>query len=50
MEALELSRTPGGARFRLNGPSYADLARLAASQPDLFVSGDEEAIPCFCGD
>ncbi|MDR3220770.1 MAG: phosphoadenosine phosphosulfate reductase family protein [Candidatus Accumulibacter sp.] len=50
MEALNLSRKPGGARFRIDGPSYADLARIAASQQDLFFSGDEEAIPCFCGD
>jgi 3'-phosphoadenosine 5'-phosphosulfate sulfotransferase (PAPS reductase)/FAD synthetase len=50
MESLQLASKPSGARFRIDGPSYADLARLAASQQDLFVSGDEEAIPCFCGD
>ena len=51
MEALDLSRKPGGARFRWDGPSYADLARLAASQQDLFpLSGDEAPMACFCGD
>jgi 3'-phosphoadenosine 5'-phosphosulfate sulfotransferase (PAPS reductase)/FAD synthetase len=50
MEALDLSRKPGGARFRIDGPSYADLARIAASQRELAFSGGEEAIPCFCGD
>jgi 3'-phosphoadenosine 5'-phosphosulfate sulfotransferase (PAPS reductase)/FAD synthetase len=50
MESLDLARKPGGARFRIDGPDYADLAHIAASQHDLFFSGDEEPIPCFCGD
>jgi 3'-phosphoadenosine 5'-phosphosulfate sulfotransferase (PAPS reductase)/FAD synthetase len=47
MESLNLSSKPSGARFRIDCPSYADLARIAKSQ-DLLP--DEEAIPCFCGD
>ena len=38
-----------GARFRADGPSYADLARFAADQGDLFDAA-EEPIACFCGD
>ncbi|MDR2111608.1 MAG: phosphoadenosine phosphosulfate reductase family protein [Candidatus Accumulibacter sp.] len=49
MESLRLASKPGGARFRIDGPSYADLARIAASQQDLFAS-DEEPIACFCGE
>jgi hypothetical protein len=49
MEALSLASKASGTRFRIDGPSYADLARIAASQQDLF-SGAEDAIPCFCGD
>jgi 3'-phosphoadenosine 5'-phosphosulfate sulfotransferase (PAPS reductase)/FAD synthetase len=50
MEALGFSRTPNGTRFRAHGPSYADLARMAANQKNLFALDDEEAIACFCGD
>jgi hypothetical protein len=32
MESLDFSSKPGGARFRIHGPSYADLACIAASQ------------------
>ncbi|MDR1935893.1 MAG: Nin-like protein, partial [Candidatus Accumulibacter sp.] len=49
MESLNLARKPGGARFRLHGPGYAELARFAACQRDLFDSSDE-TIACFCGD
>lgn len=49
MESLNLASRPSGARFRADGPSYADLARFAADQHDLFDPA-EEAIPCFCGD
>ena len=50
MESLNLCAKPSGARFRWDGPSYADLARMAESRRDLFSSGDEEPIACFCGD
>jgi hypothetical protein len=49
MESLNLASRPSGARFRNDGPSYADLARQAAEQGDLF-DGCEEAVACFCGD
>lgn len=49
MEALNVASKPSGARFHKDAPSYAELARYAAQQRDLF---DEQAepIPCFCGD
>jgi hypothetical protein len=50
MESLDFASKPGGARFRIHGPNYADLARIAASQQDLFARDDEEPIACFCGD
>ncbi len=49
MESLNLASKPSGARFRADGPSYADLARFAADQGDLFDAA-EESIACFCGD
>lgn len=49
MEALNLASKPSGARFRIDGPSYADLARFAAGQRDLFDAA-EQPIACFCGD
>ncbi|HGX3311213.1 TPA: Nin-like protein [Pseudomonas aeruginosa] len=49
MESLNLASKPGGARFRIDGPSYAQLARFAESQGDLFDAG-EDAIGCYCGD
>ncbi|EDT3379564.1 phosphoadenosine phosphosulfate reductase family protein [Salmonella enterica subsp. enterica serovar Mbandaka] len=49
MESLNLASKPSGARFRVDGPSYADLARFAADQGDLFDPADEP-IACFCGD
>lgn len=38
-----------GARFRNDRPSYAEMAKFAAEQRDIF-NPDEEAIACFCGD
>ena len=38
-----------GARFTKDGPSYAQMARYAESQDEMF-DADEEAISCFCGD
>ena len=49
MESLNLASIPNGARFRIDGPGYAELARFAASQRDLFDAA-EEPIACFCGD
>ncbi|MCK2094597.1 phosphoadenosine phosphosulfate reductase family protein [Thauera aromatica] len=49
MESLNLASKPSGARFRADGPCYADLARFAACQGDLFDSTDEP-ISCYCGD
>ncbi|MGE6688973.1 phosphoadenosine phosphosulfate reductase family protein [Stutzerimonas stutzeri] len=49
MESLNLASKPSGARFRVDGPSYADLARFAARQRDLF-DGTDEPISCYCGD
>jgi 3'-phosphoadenosine 5'-phosphosulfate sulfotransferase (PAPS reductase)/FAD synthetase len=50
MESLNLAGKPSGARFRIDGPSYADLARLAADQRDLFDPADDAPMACFCGD
>ncbi len=49
MESLSLASKPSGARFRNDGPTYADLARFATHQRDMFDS-DEASIACFCGD
>jgi len=38
-----------GCRFRDDRPSYAQMARYAAQQSDMF-DRNEEAIACFCGD
>lgn len=49
MESLNLASKPSGARFRADGPTYAELARFAANQGDLFGSSDEP-LGCYCGD
>jgi len=49
MESLNLASKPSGARFRADGPSYAELARFAERQGDLF-DPVEETIGCYCGD
>lgn len=49
MESLNLASKPSGARFRADGPTYAELARFAASQGDLFDPSDEP-IGCYCGE
>ena len=49
MEPLNLASRPSGARFHNDGPSYADLARFAVDQRDLFDPA-EEPIARFCGD
>lgn len=49
MEALALASKPSGAVFRSDRPSYAQMAKFAASQVDMFDK-NEEGIACFCGD
>ena len=49
MESLALSSKPSGAMFRSDRPSYAQMAKFAAEQRDMF-DPNEEAISCFCGD
>jgi 3'-phosphoadenosine 5'-phosphosulfate sulfotransferase (PAPS reductase)/FAD synthetase len=49
MEALSLSSKPSGAVFRSDRPSYANMAKFAADQRDMF-DPNEEGIACFCGD
>lgn len=49
MESMALSSSPDGARFRKDRPSYAQMLEQAIKQQDLFA-GDDETIPCFCGD
>ena len=48
-EALALASKPSGAVFRSDRPSYAQMAKFAADQSDMF-DHNEEAIACFCGD
>jgi 3'-phosphoadenosine 5'-phosphosulfate sulfotransferase (PAPS reductase)/FAD synthetase len=38
-----------GGTFRSDRPSYAEMAKYAAQQTDMFDKG-EEGIACFCGD
>lgn len=47
--ALALASKPSGAVFRSDRPSYAEMARYAEKQIDMFDQA-EEAISCFCGD
>jgi len=49
MEALALASKPSGAVFRSDRPSYAQMAKYADEQSDMFYH-NEEAIACFCGD
>lgn len=46
--ALALASKPDGARFRKDRPGYADMMSYATTQTDFF--GNDETIPCFCGD
>lgn len=47
--ALALASKPDGARFRKDRPGYAEMAKFAEQQTDMF-NRDEEGIACFCGD
>lgn len=49
MEALALASAPDGARFRKDRPGYAEMAKYAEQQVDMFDK-NEETIACFCGD
>jgi hypothetical protein len=49
MKALALASKPSGAVFRSDRPSYAQMAKFADEQKDMF-DHNEEAIACFCGD
>ena len=49
MESTTLASRPLGDRFRSDRPSYAEMAKFAAEQRDMFDK-NEEAIACFCGD
>jgi hypothetical protein len=49
MEALALASAPDGALFRKDRPSYAQMAKFAEQQQDMF-DPQEEGISCFCGD
>jgi len=49
MEALALASAPDGALFRKDRPSYAQMAKFAEQQQDMF-DPQEEGIACFCGD
>lgn len=46
--AFELAEKKDGARFRKDRPSYAEMMKFAQEQTDFF--GNDETIPCFCGD
>ena len=38
-----------GAFFRSDQPSYKEMKRIALDTDDMFA-GEDESIPCFCGD
>lgn len=46
--ALTLADKPDGARFRKDRSGYAEMMKFAETQTDFF--GNDETIPCFCGD
>ena len=46
--ALALASRPDGARFRKDRAGYAQMMEYAKDQTDFF--GNDETIPCFCGD
>lgn len=49
-QEVAIGRATGDGRFfRNDRPSYAEMAKFAAEQRDIF-NPDEEAISCFCGD
>jgi len=48
-EHIGVASKPSGAVFRMDRPSYQQMAAYSDSQDDLF-DAQEEALPCFCGD
>ena len=49
MEALALASKPSGAVFRGDRPSYAQMAKFAHDQKDMF-DPSEDGMACICGD
>lgn len=47
--SISNSHIKNGGLFRSDRPSYAEMAKFAAEQRDMFDK-NEEAIACFCGD
>jgi len=39
-----------GGLFRKDRPSYAQMMKYSEQQDDMFATGDDESIACFCGD
>lgn len=48
-DSITNAKIKNGGRFRSDRPSYAEMAKFAAEQRDMFDK-NEEAIACFCGD
>jgi len=38
------------AHFRIHEPDYSEMKMIATDQGQLFDFGDDESIPCYCGD
>lgn len=47
--SIQSASIADGARFTKDGPSYAQMAKYAETQDEMF-DPNEEAIACFCGD
>ena len=39
-----------GGLFRKDRPSYSQMLKYSEQQDDMFATGDDESIACFCGD
>ena len=48
-DSITNAKIQNGGRFRSDRPSYAEMAKFASEQRDMFDK-NEEAIACFCGD
>lgn len=48
-DSITNAKIKNGGRFRSDRPSYAEMAKFAANQIDMF-DPDEEGIACFCGE
>lgn len=49
MEQMAESVASSASRFRIDRPSYSQMAKFASEQKDMF-DPSEEAIACFCGE